>query len=102
MGQGLARPPHKAHRISFGLEFLLQIGQQRRIGLHQLFLSTPSLANTLSWLIALARFQFSETSFYRIERDTRFTCHDARASSLLCFYREILSPLFLIAPRPFL
>src|SRR5260221_9061204 len=102
MGQGLARPPHQAHRVSFGLQFLLQVGKQRHVGLHHLFLPSPNLSNTLSRLIALSCLQFSETPFHRIERDACFTGYLADASSLFSLDSQILSPLLLIAHPPHL
>ncbi len=66
------------------------------------FFFPPPLSNALSWLIALACLQFSQTSFHRIQRNIGLTCYYARASPLLGFHGKILSPLLLIEHRPHL
>ena len=63
--QGLGCPSEETHRIPFGLQFLLQIGKPRRVGLHQLFHASPRLADPLSWSIALSCLEFFQASFHR-------------------------------------
>ena len=67
--QRLARPLDKAHRISFGLQLLLSIRKQRRVGLHPFFHASTRLADALAWPIPLTCLQFFQAPLHRIDRD---------------------------------